>query len=659
MHQVCRWSSPSPASPAAAPGCTWPPAPARCRWCSRRRPAGCEQARRGRGVGQGQHRLLRAQRAARARRTGNPGPQRGARAWAPTPSSRWARRPMASSASPPGAAVRRAEAAASGDAVTTGRRRSALNRSWCGCSRRRQPVQPCCTRSAVPSRYPPPAVHPMLFQHVAIAGLAHIDAPRRLSSDEINARLKPTLDRLGIKTDVLAGHRRHPRAPPVGRRHAGLRRRHAGRRSRRWPTPASTRTRSACWSTPRSAATTWSRRPPRSSAATSAWATNCQNFDVANACLAFLNGMDIASRMIERGEIDYALVVDGETANLAYEKTIERMTAQRFDRRQFRNEMATLTLGSGAAAMVLARAELAPGAPRYRGGVTRAATEWNKLCRGNLDRMVTDTRMLLIEGIKLAQKTFAAARQALGWVVEELDEFVIHQVSKVAHRRLHQGLRHRPEEGPDHLRRARQHRPGLGADRAEQAARDGPPEEGRPRRAARHRLGPELLDGRSGLVSRASTSSTRAGSSGPFHSQVLRFPCRCAADGFSRLPVHAAALRGPPRHRDVVPRRRPARRRSRGHAARQSVVELLLAHAGARAARSLPLHRARPRRHGPVGQAGRRSDDAALRLHAAVARRRPRRAARHARHHRAGDAGGARLGRHDRLRLGAVAHARR
>src|SRR3546814_8858054 len=38
---------------------------------------------------------------------------------------------------------------------------------------------------------------------LAIAGLAHIDAPRRLSSDEINARLKPTLDRLGIKTDVL------------------------------------------------------------------------------------------------------------------------------------------------------------------------------------------------------------------------------------------------------------------------------------------------------------------------------------------------------------------------------------------------------------------------------------------------------------------------
>jgi len=43
----------------------------------------------------------------------------------------------------------------------------------------------------------------MLFQHVAIAGLAHIDAPRRLSSQEINMRLKPTLDRIGIRVDVL------------------------------------------------------------------------------------------------------------------------------------------------------------------------------------------------------------------------------------------------------------------------------------------------------------------------------------------------------------------------------------------------------------------------------------------------------------------------
>jgi len=270
----------------------------------------------------------------------------------------------------------------------------------------------------------------MLFQHVAIAGLAHIDAPRRLSTDEINARLKPTLDRLGIKTDVLQDV--------------------AGIHARRLWDGAMLASDAATLAGVKALAdagidpakvgllvnTSVSRdylEPSTASIVSGnlGLGDECQNFDVANACLAFLNGMDIASRMIERGEIDYALVVDGETADLAYEKTLERMMRNDSTEENFRNELATLTLGSGAAAMVLARAELAPGAPRYRGGVTRAATEWNKLCRGNLDGMVTDTRTLLIEGVKLAQKTFIAARLALGWVVEELDEFVIHQVSKV------------------------------------------------------------------------------------------------------------------------------------------------------------------------------------------------------------------------------------
>ena len=62
---------------------------------------------------------------------------------------------------------------------------------------------------------------------------------------------------------------------------------------------------------------------------------------------------------------------------------------------------------------------------------TNRATEFNALCRGQMDRMVTDTRVLLSEGLKLASKTFSAARIALGWVVNELDQFIIHQVSKV------------------------------------------------------------------------------------------------------------------------------------------------------------------------------------------------------------------------------------
>ncbi len=270
----------------------------------------------------------------------------------------------------------------------------------------------------------------MLFQHVAIAGLAHIDAPRQLTSAEINARLKPTLDRLGIKSNVLEDV--------------------AGIRSRRlWDdgveasdaaTLAGVKALADAGIDPSRIGllvnTSVSRDYLEPSTASSVCGNlglsdTCQNFDVANACLAFLNGMDIASRMIERGEIDYALIVDGETANLAYEKTLARMASPDLTEEEFRNEMATLTLGCGAAGMVLARAELAPGAPRYRGGVSRAATQWNTLCRGNLDRMVTDTKMLLIEGMKLASKTFAAAKLALGWALDEVDEFFIHQVSKV------------------------------------------------------------------------------------------------------------------------------------------------------------------------------------------------------------------------------------
>ena len=270
----------------------------------------------------------------------------------------------------------------------------------------------------------------MLFQNVAIAGLAHIDAPHSLSSADINARLKPTMDRLGNRTDVLGDI--------------------AGIHARRLWDKGIEASDAATLAAEKAIAdagidrdrigllvnTSVSRDylEPSTASIVSGnlkLSEHCQNFDVANACLAFMNGMDIASRMIERGEIEYALVVDGETANQVYEKTMARLDAPDVTEEQFRSELASLTLGCGAAAMVLSRTDLCPDGPRYKGGVTRAATEWNGLCRGNLDRMVTDTRMLLIEGLKLATKTFAAAKLAMGWVVGEMDEFVIHQVSRV------------------------------------------------------------------------------------------------------------------------------------------------------------------------------------------------------------------------------------
>jgi hypothetical protein len=68
-------------------------------------------------------------------------------------------------------------------------------------------------------------------------------------------------------------------------------------------------------------------------------ADTCQNFDVGNACLAFLNGMDIAARMIERGDIEYA--PDRRRRNAptrSPRSTIERLSRADATEADFRND---------------------------------------------------------------------------------------------------------------------------------------------------------------------------------------------------------------------------------------------------------------------------------------------------------------------------------
>ena len=88
--------------------------------------------------------------------------------------------------------------------------------------------------------------------------------------------------------------------------------------------------------------------------------TSCQNFDVTNACLGFVNGIEIAGAMIDAGFVDYALVVDGEDARGVQEATIRRLSAPDVTAKDVIAQFATLTLGSGAVAMVLGRADQHP-----------------------------------------------------------------------------------------------------------------------------------------------------------------------------------------------------------------------------------------------------------------------------------------------------------
>ncbi len=270
----------------------------------------------------------------------------------------------------------------------------------------------------------------MRFKNVVIQSLAAIEAPIRLTSAEIAERLRPAMERLGIRSNMLEeisgiGARRlwgkdtqpSDAATMAAEKAIG----DAGIDRDRIGVLINT---SVCrdYLEPSTACIVHGNL---------GLAERCVNFDIGNACLAFLNGMDIAARMIERNEIEYALIVDGESSRPITEATIERLLQPEVGVKQFREEFASLTLGSGSVAMVLSSRELAPLGHSYLGSVTRAATEFNKLCYGQMDRMVTDTRILLTEGLKLATTTFNAAREALGWVVGELDQFIIHQVSKV------------------------------------------------------------------------------------------------------------------------------------------------------------------------------------------------------------------------------------
>jgi 3-oxoacyl-[acyl-carrier-protein] synthase-3 len=271
----------------------------------------------------------------------------------------------------------------------------------------------------------------MQFQNVSILSLAHIDAPHRITSSEMSGQLAQTLQRLGMRLEVLEyasgieARRYWDRgvqpseaaalAAEKALRESGIDRSRIG-------VIINT---SVCrdYIEPSTACLVHNRL---------GLSPECLNFDLGNACLAFLSGMQVVGNMIERGQVDYGLIVDGESARFVQEATIARLQRSETTAQEFFDQFATLTLGSGSVAMVLARTDLAPNGHRFTGIVNRAATQHSGLCRGQVDHMVTDAKALLVAGLALAAQTFEQAKANFGWTkdgVEHVDEYVLHQVS--------------------------------------------------------------------------------------------------------------------------------------------------------------------------------------------------------------------------------------
>jgi len=168
---------------------------------------------------------------------------------------------------------------------------------------------------------------------------------------------------------------------------------------------------------------------------------NCVNYDVCNACLGFLSALEIISHMIEAGEIEYGLIVDGEGSRDVIESTIKYLQNPDVTVQAYYANFATLTLGSGAVAMVVCHKDKARSGHIVNRGVKLAATQYSRLCKGQRDHMVTDAKALLVAGVELAAKTWNMACKTLeNWSDGTIDAYIPHQVSQANMNALNQML---------------------------------------------------------------------------------------------------------------------------------------------------------------------------------------------------------------------------
>jgi len=168
---------------------------------------------------------------------------------------------------------------------------------------------------------------------------------------------------------------------------------------------------------------------------------DCLTFDISNACLGFLDGMVMLASMIELGQVDNGLIVSGETAEELIESTITTLLRdESLTRKSIKSAFASLTIGSGAVALVMCRRDGAVDRPCLSAASWRANTAHVDLCQGGrtdaaTTLMATDSEELMIQGIETAEQTWRAFSATPGWGADDIDRFFCHQVG-TAHTRL-------------------------------------------------------------------------------------------------------------------------------------------------------------------------------------------------------------------------------
>ena len=186
----------------------------------------------------------------------------------------------------------------------------------------------------------------MRFDNVSILSVEHVDAPHCLSSAEIEERLAPAIRRLGVRPNLLQEL--------------------SGIVERRLWDPGTTPSEPATRAGERAIEAAGIDRArigvlvntsvsrdylePSTGCAVHhglSLSEDCVNFDVSNACLGFVNGMDVVGNMIERGQVDYGIVVNAESSRPLIEATIPRLLDDSLDARDLPQQLREPDSGLG------------------------------------------------------------------------------------------------------------------------------------------------------------------------------------------------------------------------------------------------------------------------------------------------------------------------
>lgn len=164
-------------------------------------------------------------------------------------------------------------------------------------------------------------------------------------------------------------------------------------------------------------------------------------FDISNACLGFLNGIFVLSNMIELGQIKRGMLVGTESSQKMIDMTLKKiLDSPALSLQEAALYLPSLTLGSGAAALILAHDSVSKTKHKLLDGISRTASQFNHLCRAFPDTgllnpipnlsMKTQANELMQEAAKLAKTTWGEFKKEIQWEDKDIHHIFSHQVGR-------------------------------------------------------------------------------------------------------------------------------------------------------------------------------------------------------------------------------------